>query len=191
MHLLSFIHKGHPYFCKHLRAVLATTNKCHDRLKLLELYFATLSNILPDLSTLVPTICNTRGRGNVFSGKQSLLERSHQANKLEEQQAKKGELLKLLHDPQKPAAPKVFSRLLKRYPHNLGFRLKGPIVIKNSNYELKFPAFNTGDPYKPQVKIPHNARGRWVGRKRCVQKKRGLTVNEVALENSQFLAFKL
>ena len=43
---LSFIHKGQPYCCKYLHAVLATTNKCHDHLKLLELYFTTASKIL-------------------------------------------------------------------------------------------------------------------------------------------------
>ena len=145
------------------------------------------------MSTLFLTICNTRGLGNVFSGIESLLQRSHQATKLQELQAKKGELFKLLHDPQKPAAPTVFpGRLPKKHPHNLGFIQKGgPIVIKNSNYELKFPAFNMGDPYQPQVKIPHSARERWSGRKRCMHKKRGLTISEVASENAQILAFKL
>ena len=39
---LSFIHKGQPCFCNHLHAVLAATNKCHDHLTLLELYFTTV-----------------------------------------------------------------------------------------------------------------------------------------------------
>ena len=85
--------------------MLATTKKCHHRLKLLELCFTTVSKIPPGFSALFPTICNTRGRGNIFSGIKSLLQRSHQATKLQELQAKKGELLKLLHDSQKPAAP--------------------------------------------------------------------------------------
>ena len=46
----------------------------------------------------------------------------------------------------------------------------GPVVIKNSNYELKFPAFNMGDPYQPQVKIPRNARERWGGGKDVCKK---------------------
>ena len=82
--------------------------------------------IPPCLSALFPTICNTRGGGNVFSCKQSLLQRSHQATKLQELQTKKGELLKLLHDSQKPAALTVFpGRLSKRHPHNSGIRRKG------------------------------------------------------------------
>ena len=36
------------------------------------------------------------------------MQRSHQVTKLQELQSKKGELLKLLLDPQKPAAPIVF-----------------------------------------------------------------------------------
>ena len=91
---ISFIHKGRPYFCKHLHAVLATTNKCHDRLKLWELYFVIVSKIPPGLSTIF-TICNTRSRGNIFSGRQSVLQRYHQATKLEEQRFKKCKLLKL------------------------------------------------------------------------------------------------
>ena len=43
-----------------------------------------------------------------------------------ELQARKGALLKLLHDPQKPAASTVFpGRLPKRHPQNSGFRRKG------------------------------------------------------------------
>ena len=125
--------------------------------------------ILLNLVKRFPTICNTRGQGNVFSGRKCLLQSSHKATKLEELQAKKCALLKLLHDPQKPAAPTVFpGRLPKRHPHNSGFRRRGGIVIKNSNY--KFPAFNTGDPYQPQVKIPHNAGEIWGVRKRCMHK---------------------
>ena len=71
---LSFIQEGQPYFCKHLHAVLATIYNCHGRLKLLELYFATVSKNPPRLSTVFPTICNTRGQGNVFSGIQSLMQ---------------------------------------------------------------------------------------------------------------------
>ena len=52
----------------------------------------------------------------------------------------------------------VHVRLPKRHRHDSGFRRKGAIVIKNSNYELKFRAFNMGDPYQPHVKSPHNAR---------------------------------
>ena len=103
------------------------------------------------------------------------MQRSHQATKLEEQQAKKGELLKLSHNPHKPAAPTVFpGRLPKRHLHNLGFRWEGgPIVIKNSNYDLKFPAFNMGDPYQPAVKIPHNTRERWGEEEKMYAQKTG------------------
>ena len=105
--------------------MLVTTNKCHDHVKLLELYFATVSIIPLGLSALFP-ICNTRGRGNDFSGIQSLLQSSHQLNKLEEHQAQKGELLKLLHDPQKTAAPTLFpGRFPKIHPHNSAIRRKG------------------------------------------------------------------
>jgi hypothetical protein len=48
---------------------------------------------------------------------------------------------------------------------------------KNSNYELTFPEFNMSDPYQPRIKIPHNARERWGGRKRSSHKKRGLTTS--------------
>ena len=53
------------------------------------------------------------------------------------------------------------------------------------------PIFSTCDPYPPLVKIPHNARERWGAKKRCMRKKRGLTLSEGALEKTQTLAFKL
>ena len=85
-----------------------------------------------------------------------------------------------LHDPQKPAAPTVFpGRLPSRHPHNLGFLWKGAHSYQNSNYKLNILAFHLGDPYQHQVKIPHNARERWGGRKICMHKKRGLTIREV------------
>ena len=62
---------------------------------------------------------------------------------------------------------------------------------ENSKYELTFPEFNMSDPYQPQVKIPHNARERWGGRKRSLNKKRGLTISEVTSDNAQILAHKL
>jgi hypothetical protein len=62
---------------------------------------------------------------------------------------------------------------------------------KNSNYELTFPEFNMSDPYQPRIKIPHNARERWGGRKRSSHKKRGLTTSKVASDNAQVLAHKL
>ena len=62
---------------------------------------------------------------------------------------------------------------------------------ENSNYELTFPEFNMSDPYQPKVKIPHNARERWGGRKRSLNKKRGLTISEVTSDNAQILAHKL
>ena len=84
--------------------MLVTTNRCLDQLKLLELYFATVPDIPPGLFTLFAIRSNLTGGDNVFRGVQSLLQRSHKATTSEQQQAEKGHLLKLLHDPNKTAA---------------------------------------------------------------------------------------
>ena len=188
----TFVNKGQPYFCKHLHAALVTTHDCFDHLKLLQLYFIAVPKIPPGLIRFFPTRNNIQGC-NVFSSVKSLLQISHQATDLEKKHAKKGDILKLLHDPAKPAAPTFFpGRLPKILPHRAGFRRKGgPMCNENSKYELTFPEFNTSDPYQPQVKIPHNARERWGGRKRCLNKKRGLTISEVTSDNAQILAHKL
>ena len=188
----SFVQKGQPYFCKHLHAVLATTHDCFDHLKLLELYFTAVPKIPPGLIRFFPTRNNIQGC-NVFGSVKSLLQISHQATDLEKKHAVNGNILKLLHDPAKPAAPTFFpGRLPKRHPHRAGFRRKGgPMCNKNSNYELTFPEFNMSDPYQPRIKIPHNARERWGGRKRSSHKKRGLTTSKVTSDNAQILAHKL
>ena len=145
---LDFIHQGQPYFCKHLHAVQATINNCHDHLKLLELYFDTVAKIPSGLSTLFPLNSNICDRAYVFSGINCLLQRSHKATKSEVQQAKKGNLLKLLHDHKKKAAPTFFpGKLPKQHPHKLGFRRKGgAILTRNSDYQLKCPIPANNDP---------------------------------------------
>ena len=57
----------------------------------------------------------------------------------------------------------------------------------HGNYELTLLEFNMSDPYQPEVKIPHNARERWGGRKRSLHKKRGLTISEVISDNAKIL----
>ena len=96
----------------------ATINNCYDHLKLLELYFYTVAKIPSGLSTLFLLNTNIYDCAYVFSGINSLLQRSHNATKSEVQQAKRGNLLKLLHDHKKKAASTFFpGKLPKHHPH--------------------------------------------------------------------------
>jgi len=57
-----------------------------------------------------------------------------------------------LNDPVKPATPAFFpGRLSKRHPHKAVSEGR----LQNSNYELKFPAFTTTDPFN--MNDPHQS----------------------------------
>lgn len=131
----------------------ASTKRCFDKSKLLELYFESVPVIPQGLADVFPGIPKAREHVPTFPGVHALLARSHKATDIEERCALKGDVLKLLHDPAKPAAKTFFpGRLPKRLPHNLGFRRKdGPLTEKDRD-SLQMPTFNISDPYQPKMK---------------------------------------
>ena len=92
----------------------------------------------------------------------------HQATKLEELQAKKGELLKLRNQ-------------LHRQSSLVGY-LKDILIIQ-------FQMEGSAKVFKKVIASSNLLHLRWVGGI-FVGKKRGLTISEVASENAQILVFK-
>jgi hypothetical protein len=177
----SFIIRGQPYLCKHLYAVLSLQENVFEENAMIE-----------KAKRYVPTFCSGVPLSQ-FKPQLNSIERlksfSHLATDDELENAKKGSLLKLLHDSYIPLNL-IPGRTANRLPHYGGFRRNNP----NTKTEISItehPEELFTDPYCPLVKFPENAKGRHGGRKRNRPTSRGINFSHVLYSALKELCIKI
>ncbi|XP_076064504.1 uncharacterized protein LOC143038820 [Oratosquilla oratoria] len=181
----SFVIRGQPYLCNHLYAILSLKENVLEKNELIE----RAKCYIPTYNSIVSTsqMYKTNSTLNII---EQLKYISHLATETEIENAKKGSILKVLHDSWIPLSS-VPGRPTARLPQYSGFRRdvnypgnKNTSVTENSDEFFS-------DPYCPLVRFPENAKERHCGRKRSRPSYRGVKFTEVLYSVLKVLGIKI